>query len=107
MDVIPTEVMDDPGWGSGAIRGVWRGLFVREPEVPLQQEQLAFRIACHPLAVAAELRIMRGQQHQAGHDPLSEAVDQARVAEVGVNLPVRRNRAEVDDTDMADGRLGG
>ena len=74
-------------------------------EVPLEQDVLTLGVAHDPLAVAPELGVVRRQQHQAGHDPGPEVVDHLAVAEVGLDLPVRRHRAEVDDAGMGAGRL--
>ena len=64
-------------------------------EVPFEDEVLALGVAGDALAVAAELRVVDGQQLQPGHRPLAELVDRALVAEDAVDLPVRRDRAGV------------
>ena len=69
-------------------------------EVPFEDEVLALGIAGDPLAVAAELRVVRREQLQAGLRPLRELLDRLGVAEHAVNLPVGRDRTEVDDADV-------
>jgi hypothetical protein len=66
---------------------------------------LALSVSHHALTVATELRIVRRQQHQPGHDPGAEVVDHLAVAEIGLDLPVRSHRPEVDDTGVTAGRL--
>ena len=44
-------------------------------EVPVEDQVLALGVAGDPLAVAAELRVVRRQELQAGHRPLAELVD--------------------------------
>ena len=78
-----------------------------EPEVPVEQDVLPLGVADHPLAVATELRIVGREEHQAGEDPAPELVDDLAVAEVGVDLPVGRHRAQVDDPGVGAGRFGG
>ena len=43
-----------------------------------------------------------GKQDQAGHGPTAELLDEGRVAEVGPDLPVGGDRAQVDDPDVTD-----
>ncbi len=50
---------------------------------------------------------MGRQEHQPGHDPLAEAINEPGVTEVGVNLPVRGHGAQVHDPNMADRGLRG
>ena len=69
-------------------------------EVPLEDEVLALGVAGDPLPVAAELRVVRREQLQPGDRALAELVDHAPVAEDAVDLPVGRDRAEVDDLDV-------
>ena len=69
-------------------------------EVPLEDEVLALGVARDPLAVAPELRVVRREELQPGDRPLAELVDHAAVAEDAVDLPVGRDRAEVDDLDV-------
>src|SRR5690606_29000552 len=76
-------------------------------QVPLEQDVLPLGVAHHPLAVAAELGVVRRQQHEPGHHPSPELLDELAVAEVGLDLPVRRHRPEVDDPGVGAGRLGG
>ena len=53
-------------------------LVVGAAEVPLERDQLALGVADDALAVAAELRIVAGQQHEAGEHPGAELVEQVR-----------------------------
>ena len=66
---------------------------------------LALGVTNHTLAIATELRIVGRQQLEAGEHPGPELVDQRPVAEIGVDLPVRRDRTEVHDADVATRRL--
>ena len=77
-----------------------------DAEVPLEQQVLALGVAGHPLPVAAELRVVRRQQHEPGLGPLAELLDDVAVAEVRLDLPVRRDRAEVHHADVAPRRFG-
>ena len=84
---------------------------VGEPEIPLERDALALGVADDALAVAAELRVVAGQQHQAGQHPGAELLEHRAVALVAVDLPVRRHRAEVDDAGvgprwLVDGDVG-
>ena len=79
-----------------ALAPPWLALFV-VAEVPLEDEVLALGVARDPLAVAAELRVVRREQLEPGDGPLAELVDHATVAEDAVDLPVGRDRAEVHD----------
>ena len=80
-------------------RPPWLAVFV-VAEVPLEDEVLALGVARDPLAVAAELRVVRREQLEPGDRPLPELVDHATVTEDAVDLPVGRDRAEVDDLDV-------
>ena len=66
---------------------------------------LALGVAGDALAVAAELRVVAGQQDEAGEHPGAELVEHRAVAPVAVDLPVRRHRAEVDDPGVGPGWL--
>src|SRR5680860_887457 len=46
-----------------------------QPEVPLERDQLALGVAVDALLVAPELRIVAGQEHQAGERPCPELVE--------------------------------
>ena len=70
-------------------------------EVPLENEVLALGVARDALTVAAELRIVRRQELEAGDGPLAELVDHPAVTEDAVHFPVRRDRAEVDDLHVS------
>src|SRR6202044_3804772 len=54
------------------------------------------------LAVTAELRVVRGEQHQAGQDALTKGVDHLGRPEVGLYVPVGGDRAEVDHARVPD-----
>ena len=82
-------------------------LVLGEAEVPVEQDVLALGVADDALPVAPELGIVAGQQHEAGQHPGPELLDHLAVAEVAVDLPVRRHRAQVDHAGVPDGRLGG
>ena len=104
------------GRPQGRSAGCSRGrLLLGHPEVPLEQDVLPLGVPDDPLPVAPVLRVVRGQQDQPGVGAAPELLDEGRVAEVGADLPVRGDRAEVDDPDVADrglrlcsssGRLG-
>src|SRR5438477_3494024 len=78
---------------------------VMHAAIPVEDEVLPLGVAHHPLPVAAELRIMGRQQHQPGHRPLAELLDDVAVAEVGVDPPVGSDRAQIDDADVPARRL--
>ncbi|GEM_PF-7121209 len=57
---------------------------------------------------------MGGEQDQPREHPFAEGVDDLGIAIVGLNLPMGRDRPQVDDPDVADrrsvvrrGRIGG
>ena len=64
------------------------------------RDALALGVADDALAVAAELRVVAGQQHQSGQHPGAELLEHRAVAPVAVDLPVRRHRAEVHDASV-------
>jgi hypothetical protein len=72
-------------------------------KVPLEEDVLTLGVAYDPFTVAPELRVVRRQQHQAGHHPGTEVVDHLPIAEVGLHLPMRRHRAQVHDAGMGTG----
>src|SRR3954447_273664 len=81
------------GSGTGprvvAALGGLLGLFVvRKAEIPVENQVLALGVAHDSFAVAAELRVVRREQFEPGHDPRPELVDHRAVTEVGVDLPV-------------------
>src|SRR4029078_11504711 len=80
-------------------RPPWLALFV-VAEVPFQDEVLTLGVARDPLPVAAELRVVGREELEPGDCPLPELVDHATVTEDAVDLPVGRDRAEVDDLDV-------
>jgi hypothetical protein len=63
---------------------------------------LAFGVAGDTLAVTAELRVVHRQQLQPRHRPLTELVDRSLVAEDTADVPVRRDRARIENLDVAD-----
>jgi hypothetical protein len=67
------------------------------PQVPLDDEALAFGVAGDPLAVAAELGVVGRQQLQSGEGALAELVHEAAVSEDAVHLPVGCDRPPVHD----------
>ena len=75
------------------------------PRSHSMRDQLALGVADDALAVAAELRVVARQQHEAGEHPGAELVEHRAVAPVAVDLPVRRHRTEVDDAGVGPGRL--
>ncbi len=89
-----------PAPGSRRNRQLVEALFVAE--VPVQDQVLALRVAHDPLAVAAELRVVRREELQPGERPLAELVDELALAEDALDLPVGRDRAQVDDPDVSD-----
>ena len=58
-------------------------------EVPLDGDALALGIADDALAVATELRIVAGQQHESGQHTGTELLQHGALAVVAVHLPVR------------------
>ena len=61
---------------------------------------LTISIMNDPVVVAPELRIMARDKLQAGKASLAKLFDQISVAEIALNIPVRRDRPEVHDTHM-------
>ena len=72
-----------------------------QAEVPLEEEVLPFGIPDHSFTIPPELRVMGGQQHQAGEGSLPEVFDDVAVAKVGVDPPVGGYGTEIDDAHMA------
>src|SRR3954451_4166428 len=81
-------------------------LVLGQAEVPLEHDALALGVADDALTVAPELRVVAGQQHEAGEDPRPELLHHAALAEVAVDLPVRRHGAQVHDAGVRPGRDG-
>jgi hypothetical protein len=81
--------------------------FLRHAEVPLEDDVLPFGVADDALPIAAELRVMGRQQHQACQRPLTKLLDHAAVPELRLDLPVRCHWTEVHHADMAARRLRG
>ena len=71
------------------------------------RDELALGVADDALAVAAELRVVARQQHEAGEHAGAELVEDGAVAPVAVDLPVRRHRTEVHDAGVGPGCLVG
>ncbi len=80
-------------------------------QIPIEADEFALGIAVDPFTVAAELRIMLGQEQQPCVDPSSERVNQAFITEMSPDLPVGSHRSEIHDRGVGDwcllwGRLG-
>src|SRR5262245_12944522 len=86
-----------PGGGPALPRVV---VVVVDAEVPLEGDVLAFGVADHSLAVAAELRVVPRQQDEAGEHASAELLEHDAIAPIAVDLPVRRHRSEVDDAGV-------
>ena len=71
------------------------------PSSHSSEMQLPLGVAIDPLAVAAELGVVAGQQHQPGQRPGPELVEHLAFAPVAVDLPMRRDRPEVDDAGVS------
>lgn len=69
-------------------------------EVPVELQALALRVAGHALAVATKLRVVRREQLETGSHPHTELIDDVRVTENALYVPVRSDRAQVDDAHM-------
>jgi hypothetical protein len=78
-----------------------------QAEIPGEHEILTLGIANNALAVAPELRIVRRKQKKTGHHSRAEIVDEAADLGVTLDIPVGSDRAEIDHSDMATGRLIG
>jgi hypothetical protein len=76
-----------------------------QAEIPDEHKVLALGVANNALAVTPELRIVRGKQKKTGHHSRAEIVDEAADLGVTLDIPVGSDRAEIDDSDMATGRL--
>jgi hypothetical protein len=60
-------------------------------------------IAVHTLAVATKLRVVRGQQDESCIDSVSEGLNRLLITPDCLKIPVRLNRAEIDDANLTDG----
>ena len=81
------------------VAGQGRGFpLPREPEVPLELEQLSLGVADHSFPVTPELGVVGRQQGQPGDGPVPERVDDGGVAVDGLDLPVGGHRAQVHHT---------
>ena len=65
----------------------------------------ALGVAGDALAVAAELRIVRGKKEQSGQNPGSELVDKAADFRLTLDVPMWRNRTQIDDPNVSTRRL--
>src|SRR6202012_2550112 len=63
---------------------------------------LALRVAVHALAVTTKLRVVGRKESKARVNAVDERLDLLFVAKDHAALPVGRDRAEVDDLDVAD-----
>ena len=80
-------------------------VFVGDPQIPFELQVLALGITDDAFTVAAELGVVGREEGEPGDGPVPEGVDHGRVAVVGLDLPVRRDRSQVDHTDVTLGRL--
>ena len=107
MTRIPREVLSDALRKLLAQRRVTAAVFMTytlEPQF-FEEEVLSLGITDDPLTVAAELRVVRWEEQQAGERPLAELLDQVAVAEVRLHLPMGSDRAQVDDPNVPSRRL--
>src|SRR5439155_23876481 len=81
-------------------RRVGHLLLLGDTEIPFEDERLPFGVTGHPLAVAAELGAVGREQEEPGQRPLAELLDHGAFAKLGLHLPVRGHRTEVDDPDV-------
>src|SRR6478735_10066064 len=81
------------------------GSVLGQAEVPVEEDVLALGVAHHALAVPTELGVVGRHELETGLDAVAEPVDHGPVAEVALDLPVRRHGAEVDHSDVALRRL--
>jgi hypothetical protein len=93
------------GGGSGR-RGGGRRL-LGHPEVPLKDEILTLRVTHDAFAIPPELWVVRRQEHEAGQRSFAKSLDKDAVAELRLDLPVRGDRSEIDNADVAARRLRG
>jgi hypothetical protein len=75
------------------------------PEFPLEADPFAFGIAIDTFLVATKLRIITRQQHETSKNSGSEFVEKIGIAIVAIDLPMRRNRAEIHNAGMPAWRL--
>ena len=82
-------------------------LSLNEPPADATEALLAAESVAHDaLPVAAELRVVAGEQHQPGEHPGAELVEHLPLAPVAVDLPVRRHRPVVHDPGVGSWGLG-
>src|SRR6185295_11971286 len=74
-----------------------RSIAFWDTEVPFQRDSLALGVAHNALAVAPELRIIAGQQHQTSHYSGTKFLEHRAIAVVAVQLPMWRHRAKIHD----------
>ena len=73
-------------------------------EVPVADDALPLGVAIDPLAVAAELGIVLGQQQQPGVHPMPEVIEHPGVAVADPHLPVGGDGPVVDQDDVGNRR---
>lgn len=56
--------------------------FLRDPEIPLENDVLPLRVPNDALAVTPELGVVRRQEHEPVERPLTELLDQVAVAKL-------------------------
>jgi hypothetical protein len=79
--------------------------FVVGTEVPVEDQSLTLGVASDPFPVAAELRVVRGEELEPGQGPLAELVDDRPVAEDALDLPVGGQGTEIDNPHVTLRRL--
>ena len=75
------------------------------PEFPLEADPFAFGIPIDTFLVATKLRIIARQQNESSEYSSAEFVEKIGVTVVAVDLPMRRDRAKVDNSGMPARRL--
>ncbi len=76
-------------------------LLIGQTEIPFQREVDALGITHDALAIPAELGVMWRKEQKSGEHPLAKEIDQLLVTELRMHVPVRGDRAEIDDTNVA------
>src|SRR5580704_13593244 len=101
--VQPKGLPTSAGTGGAGLKLCLALGFLAVVEDPFEGQLLPLGVAHDPLAVASELGVVRRQQDQTGQHPVAELVDHVRRPVVALDLPVRRDRAEIHDAHVADG----